>query len=59
LYKLRRDRVADLLTPLVRLPGFRVEDRRTVLRALELYASAGLDFGDALIAATMERPGSP
>src|SRR3990170_3972374 len=50
--------VAELLTPLVRLPGFRVRNRRIVLRALDLYAAINLDFSDALIVAFMERAGS-
>lgn len=58
LYNLARTEARDLLTPLVRLPGFRIENRNAVLRALELYAGARVDFGDALIAATMEQAGS-
>ena len=50
--------VAELLTPLVRLPGFRVRNRRIVLRALDLYAAINLDFSDALIVASMERANS-
>ena len=42
----------------MRLPGFRVENRGAVLRALELYGSTNVDFGDALIVAAMERDGS-
>lgn len=42
--------VADLLSTLVRLPGFRVENRRIVLSALAIYAATPqLDFGDAMI----------
>jgi predicted nucleic acid-binding protein len=35
-----------------------VQDRRAVLKALNLYASTTLDFGDAYIAASMDRMGS-
>ena len=60
LYHLPRAQVQALLDPLIRLPGFRVQGRRAVLRALELYAaSSRLDFGDALIVASMEQTGTP
>jgi predicted nucleic acid-binding protein len=53
LYKFSRaEAVARLLT-LVKLPHFRLGERRTLIRALELYASTNIDFGDALIAASM------
>ncbi|GFP31358.1 PIN domain-containing protein, partial [Candidatus Hakubella thermalkaliphila] len=54
LYNLPRLEIARLLAPLIRLPGFKVRHRRAMLRALELYASTNLDFGDALIVALME-----
>jgi predicted nucleic acid-binding protein len=43
---------------MLRSRGFRVQDRRVVLKALNLYASTTLDFGDAYIAASMDRMGS-
>ena len=58
LYNLPRSEVCELLAPLVRLPGFRVENGNAVLRALELYAGTNVDFGDALIVAAMEQAGS-
>ncbi len=58
LYNLSRSDVYELLSPLVRLPGFRIENRASVLRALELYASTRVDFSDALIVAAMEEAGS-
>lgn len=58
LYNLPRPRVRDLLTPLVRLPGFRVRNRRAVLAALDIFASQNLDFGDAMIVASMRQAGS-
>ncbi len=51
LYHLPRQEVVELLTSLVRLPGFRVQNRRAVLAALALYGNTHLDFGDALIIA--------
>lgn len=35
-----------------------IENRRSVLRALDLYANSNLDFGDALIVASMQQVGS-
>jgi predicted nucleic acid-binding protein len=58
LYDLPRAEVRQLLTALVRLPGFRIHDRRAVLRALDLYASMNIEFGDAFIVASMERVSS-
>lgn len=58
LYHLPRNQVAALLTPLVRLSGFRVKNRRSVIAALALYASTNIDFGDALIVASMQQAGS-
>jgi uncharacterized protein len=58
LYHIARSEVQELLTPLVRLPHFRVQNRSCVLRALELYASTKLDFGDTLIIASMEEQNS-
>ena len=59
LYAKPRAEVKELLTPLVHLSGFRIRNKRAVLRALELYgATARLDFGDAMIVSTMEQTGS-
>lgn len=58
LYRIGRQEVASLLTPLVRLPGFQVQNRAAVLRALDLYASTRIDFGDALLVASMEQAGA-
>jgi predicted nucleic acid-binding protein len=58
LYHVARDEIRELLTTLVRLPHFQVHNRFCVLRALELYASTKLDFGDILIIASMEQQNS-
>ena len=50
--------IQALLTPLVQLPRFRVQNKRTVLRALELYGTTNRGFGDAMIVAAMELRGS-
>jgi predicted nucleic acid-binding protein len=55
LYHLPRGEVRELLLPILRLPNFRLHNRRAVLRALDLYVDGNLDFGDALIVAFMEQ----
>jgi predicted nucleic acid-binding protein len=60
LYNRPRDSVAAKLTTLARLPGFHVKNRRTVLRALQLFgATTYLDFGDAMLVAQAEASGVP
>jgi predicted nucleic acid-binding protein len=55
-YRMARPVVAAALTRLVRLPAFKVQNRRAVLRALDLFGTTtGLDFGDAMIVAVMEQ----
>lgn len=58
LYRLPRARISGLLLPLVRLTGFRLANRRVLLRALDLYGSTNLGFGDAVIVASMELTGA-
>lgn len=59
LYNRSRAEIGALLTPLVRLPGFRIKSRRAVQAALTLYAGTPhLDFGDALIIASMRQAGA-
>lgn len=57
LYALSRERVRDLLTPLLSLRGLRLLDREAMLRALDLYACTTMDFVDALAVAEMEAHG--
>ena len=58
LYHLPRAEMYQLLAPVLRLPGFHVDNKRVLLRALEIFASTNLDFGDAMIVARMEHSGS-
>lgn len=58
LYNVPRADVAALLSTLVRLRHFKVSQRATVLRALDLYGTSHLDFGDAMLVAAMEQAGS-
>jgi len=47
--------IRESLAVLIRLPNFKVHNRRTLLRALDVYAATNLDFGDAMTVAMMER----
>jgi predicted nucleic acid-binding protein len=58
LYQLPRTRVRTELTTLLRFPHFKVHNRRLLVRALDIWASTNLDFGDAMLVATMERRGA-
>lgn len=58
LYNLPRAEIEALLTPIVRLRGFKVQPKRAVLRALQLFGSMPLDFGDCFIVGSMEQRGS-
>jgi len=58
LYHLPRAEVRDLLTPILRLPDFKVRRKPTVISALNIYATTNLDFGDAFIVASMQASGS-
>lgn len=58
LYNLPRQVVFGMLDPLVRLPNFKVHNRRTVMQALNLYLATNLDFEDAYIVVSMARAGS-
>jgi predicted nucleic acid-binding protein len=42
----------------VRIPGLRVDRRRTVLVALTIFGSTRLDFGDCMLIASMRQAGS-
>jgi predicted nucleic-acid-binding protein len=51
-YNLPPADIARLLRPILENPGLRIEHKRSVLRALDLFESARLDFEDCL---TVER----
>ena len=55
LYNLPRSEIVGVLTPLLRLPNFRVRHRRIVRKALDIYLCSNLDFGDAFLAASMQQ----
>lgn len=51
LYGMPRDEVYERLSTLVRIPNFRVDNRRLVLSALAIFGGSNVDFGNAMIAA--------
>lgn len=56
LYALSNDEIAARLTPILSLRGLRLTNKRTYLRALEIFAAnAWIDFEDALSVAHMKR----
>ncbi len=56
LYNLPRETVRDLLTPILMLPGLKVEPlKMMVIKALHMWAASNVDFVDTLIVAYMQR----
>lgn len=58
LYNIPHSQVEELLTTLVRLPNFKVHNKPAVLLALLHYSNDNIDFGDALIVASMQQASS-
>jgi predicted nucleic acid-binding protein len=57
LYSKSPEEIRALLEPILNLAGLEIEGRTRLLRALELYTSTSLNFGDCLIAAAVEELG--
>ncbi len=58
LYHLSRTEIRDALATILRPTNFKVENKRALIQALDLYASTNLPFGDALIIASMQQAGA-
>ena len=58
LYNMPRPQAAAALARLVRIPGFHVDRKRTVLAALDLFGSTNVDFGDCMLVASMQQAGT-
>jgi len=54
LYRLPREEIQQLLTPIISLKGLKLRQKKIFLRALEVYTLNNIDFEDALIYAYME-----
>ena len=53
-YHKTREEVRLLLQPLLALENIKVENRRTLLRSLDIYATCPIDFIDAYLKAAIE-----
>ena len=56
-YNLPRDRIRDLLLPIILLPGLRLPGKKLYRRIFELYVDQNIDLIDAYNAAHMEKRG--
>ena len=56
-YNLSRERVRDLILPLIQLPGVKLRHKRLYDRVFELFTELPLDYVDAYHAALMEQQG--
>jgi predicted nucleic acid-binding protein len=56
-YEVKRARVAELLRAVIAFPGIAVLDDALLLRALEVYEMARLDFAEAYLVACAETSG--
>lgn len=50
--KSRRD-IVNMLLPLIKLTGIKLHQRHVILKALSLFETTPLSFGDAMIAASL------
>jgi len=58
-YGLPRSKVAELLKGVILLRGFHLGDFDIMWRALDIYGSTNVDFGDAMLAALAQADGAP
>lgn len=56
-YKVKRERVAELMRAAIVFPGIKTIDSATLLRALEMYELERLDFAEAYLVAQAEATG--
>ena len=57
-YGLSRERIRDLLLPLIEIPNLKLPRKRMYRRVFELYTTLAIDYIDAYHAALMEQRGS-
>jgi predicted nucleic acid-binding protein len=57
-YKIPKAAIRDAILGLLALPGMMLQGKRRYVRIFELYVDHNLPFGDAYIAAEMERCGA-
>ncbi len=51
LYRFPRPQTREILTTLLRMANFKVENKHMLIRTLDIYATTTIDFGDAFLAA--------
>lgn len=56
-YNLAKDRIRDLLLPIILLPGLRLTDKKLYRRIFDLYVNQDIDFIDAYNVAHLEKWG--
>ena len=56
-YKVTREEIKDLLLPIIRLRGLRLENKEIFEKALETYANNKISFADTFNACLMESLG--
>ncbi len=57
-YEVKRSRVAEMMRSAIALPSIRVIDEVVLMRSLEVYEIAGIDFADAYLVASAEASGT-
>lgn len=55
LYNLPRRQIFEKLFPVLKIRGLNVPNKRTLIKALEVYAASKLDFEDTILVANMQR----
>ena len=53
LYNKSRNDIVNMLLPLIKLTGIKLHQRHVIIKALSLFESTKLSFGDAMIAASL------
>lgn len=54
LYNLPRAKVRDALTLLLRYSNFKIDNKQTLINALDIYVNFNLDFGDCILASIVK-----
>ena len=57
-YNLGRERIRDLLLPLIGLPGLKLPHKRLYRRVFDLYVTLPIDYNEASHVALMEQRGT-
>ena len=59
LYQFERQQIADVLLPLIELPGLKLPRKRLFRRVFELFTTTALSYPDCYHGALSERSGEP